>query len=203
MSHKVFKKLNVKESASVIKALNDNLQISDFNPKSAIVMGQSLTFYPEYSLIELSDKTIMPEKQIFALYKSPEHFKILDYTNKPIYELNEECPISLDTGTVIDYVRFFFNFVRGGQGRFNIAESLEDINWQDEPPLNARKAIAKLLIPLNVVGHKNKTFTLKATYLFLDSLIQSEIIVDYKGLISIDNEEILIEDMPVIHEDFD
>lgn len=203
MSHSIFKKLNVKESNAVIKTVNETTSLSDFDSKTAIVMGQNLSFYPEYSLMEISDKSVMPEKQIFALYKSPKDFKILDFTNKPIYELNESCPINLDTGTVIDYVRFFFNFVRGNQGRFIISESLEDITWQDEPPLNARKAIAKLLTPLNVISHKNKIFILRASYLFLDSLIQSDVIIDDKGGISIDNEEILIEDMPVIHEDFD
>ena len=203
MSYNIFKKLTGKESETVIKAINDNTALSDFNPKTAIVMGQTLPFYPEYKLLDLSDKTVMPEKQLFALYKSPSEFKILTYGNEPIYALNKECPIYLDTGTVIDYVRFFFNYVRGAQGRFIIAENLEDINWQDEPPLNARKAIAKLLTPLTVTTHKKKIFTVKATYLFLDCLVQSDIIVDQNGLISIENEEILIEDMPVIHEDFD
>lgn len=203
MAYNAFKKLNVTESKQVIAALNDNSALSDFNPAQSVVMAQNLVFYPEYKLLHLADKTVFPEKNLYAVYKSPQAFKILDYTNTPIYEVNESCPIHLDSGTVTDYVRFFFEFVRGTQGRFIITETLDDIAWQDEPPLNARKAISKLLMPVTVIGNEGKSFKLKATYIFLDGLVQSDLYVDAQGRITMDNDEILIEDMPVIHEDFE
>ena len=203
MSHTIFKKLPAKESQTILKAINDNSDLSDFKMDQTVIMGQGLIFYPEYKLLDIADKTIIPEKQLYVVYKSAKEFQILDFSNQSIYKTNKVAPLQLDAGSVCDYVQFFFNFARGEHGRFILTETLDDIKWQDEPPLNARKAISKLLIPLTVVECKKDKYILKATYLFLDTLIQSQIIVDAKGMITIEDEEILIEDMPVIHEDME
>lgn len=198
----MFKKLSLSDSKKILNAVNEKSDLSDFDPANSVAMAQTLSFYPEYKMIELSDKSIIPEKQLHVIYKSPDDFVIIDYTNAPIYDLNKNCPIYLDSGVVNDYVRFFFQFVRGPHGRFIITESLDDITWQDEPPLNARKAISKLLTPVTLKEHKNGSYALTVTYIFLDSLVKSTIHVDKKGFITVEDEEILIEDMPVIHEDF-
>lgn len=64
----------------------------------------------------------------------PDGITVLDWTNAPIYKLNESVPIVLDDKTVGFYVRFFFTYVRGRHGRFLIVESVDDIAWKDEPP---------------------------------------------------------------------
>src|SRR5262249_28730450 len=117
--------------------------------------------------------------------------------------LNQKIPAKLNDSTVSDYVRFFFSFVRGRHGRFLITESVDDIHWKEDPPPAARKAIGKMVMPVMLVKKENNGgFHLQATMMFKDSLFKSDINVTPNGLVQLSNEELLIEDMPVLDDTF-
>ncbi len=201
MAHALFKKLGVKETKDILSSINGHAELSNFKPEQTIIMAQGLSFYPGFRLLDISDMTTIPEKRIYALVSDKHESILLDYTNEPIYAANEDAPIRLDTGVVADYVRFFFNFVRGAYGRFVLAESLDDIRWQEEPPLNARKAIAKMLTPLTLLERLPENYIMEAGFIFRDSLIKAKLDIDHKGKIRMYDEEIIIEDMPIMDED--
>jgi hypothetical protein len=124
-------------------------------------------------------------------------------SNEPIYALNERAPLQLNDGTVADYVRFFFSNVRGRHGRFLITETVDDIQWREEPPPAARKAIGKILVPLTVTGRDpDGGFRLAACMMFKDSLFKAAVTVRRDGIVSLSDEELLIEDMPVLDDTF-
>ena len=140
----------------------------------------------------------MPPRKVHAVFK-PGSVTVLNWTNEPIYRLNESVPISLNDKNIAEYVRFFFTFVRGRHGRFLITESVDDIAWKDQIPPKARKAIGNLIEPVRLRGIDNDgTFLLSVRMLFKDSLFKSNVRVTPQGLVSLSDEELMVEDMPVL-----
>ena len=204
MFQDAYVKLNKQETASIVETLSPYLDGSSFDPSSAIVMARELPFYPGSKFLDLADHRTMPPARRFAiLAKDKAH--ILDFTNQPIYELNNSYPLNLTLENVSDYVRFFFSFVRGRHGRFLIIESVDDIPWREEPAPSGRKAIGKMVAPMSVtsspaaLGATHKlSFQIVAYMLFKDSLFRADIEVADTGQVKILQETLLIEDIPVI-----
>lgn len=202
MFQDVFVKLDRLELETALEEIGPALEGVRFKPGSLVAMGQDLTFYPGYRFLDLADHDSLPPKRRFVVYK-PGHVVVLNWTNEPIYALNEKAPVSLDDVKVVDYVRFFFTYVRGRHGRFIITEAVDDINWKEDPPPAARKAIGKMLEPVRVTGiDADGTYNLLARMMFKDSLFKSNVHVKPDGLVSLSGEELLIEDMPVLDDTF-
>lgn len=202
MYQDAYTKLDLAEVATILDRINPLFDGAQFDPVETTIMAIDMPFYPGFRLLEISDHTGAPPMQRFVVY-SPEKAVVMNFTNEPIYQLNKELPIKLDKDTVCDYVRFFFTYVRGRHGRFLIAESVDDINWKEDPPPAARKAIGKMLKLLNVTdAGKDGGFKLEATMMFKDSLFKSDVKVTPDGSVSLTDEELLVEDMPVLDDTF-
>ena len=198
MFKEAFEKLDLADVATIVDRLNPLFEGKDFDPVDTVIMALDLPFYPGYRLFDISDHSGVPSSRRFAL-SNTENDIVLNFTNEPIYNLNKDLPIKLTADTVADYVRFFFTYVRGRHGRFLIAETVEDIPWREDPPPAAKKTIGKMLSTLvlkdnGLEGHYN----MNVTMIFKDSLFKSDVSVTSTGFVSLDNEELLIEDMPVL-----
>ena len=195
-------KLELDEIAVILDKLNPEFDGSVFDPVETTILAQELSFYPGYRLLDISDHAAMPPLQRFALYSNSD-FMILNFSNEVIYTLNQKLPINLNEKNVTDYVRFFFTYVRGRHGRFVITENTDDIAWKESPPPAARKAVGTMLMPVTLenIGRESD-YQLSATMVFKDSLFKSKIKVDAKGFVSLSDEELLVEDMPVLNDTF-
>lgn len=196
-------KLSVVEVEALIEQTKGLFDGISLGAAQTIVMARGLPFYPDYRFLDMADHSHMPPARRFLLQHNDD-FIILDFTNAPIYNLNDTCPINLTKANVADYVRFFFQFVRGRHGRFLIVESVDDIQWREEPPPAARKSVGKLINPIAFVSSDtdDNVFRLQAQMMFKDSLFQADIAVEKGGLVTLSNEKLLIEDMPVLDDTF-
>jgi hypothetical protein len=201
MFHEAFVKLDETRAGEVLKVLSPHLDGVDFSPGTAILMSYDPLFYPGWQFIDVADYSYVPSVRRFAMMNDDKVY-VLNWTNEPIYRLNEEAPLKLDPVSVTEYVRFFFTFVRGRHGRFLITETVDDINWKEEPPPAARKAIGRMLFPLEAEQNDSGDYIIKACMMFKDSLFKSDINVKRDGVITISNEELLIEEMPVLDDVF-
>jgi hypothetical protein len=202
MFQEAFEKLELADIATILDRINPALEGATFDPVETTILSLPIHFYKGYQLLDIADNTVMPAIKRYALY-SLENFVVLDFTNKPIYKLNQQAPLQLNPDTVSDYVRFFFSFVRGKHGRFLIVENVDDIHWKDEPPPNARKAISKMVVPVAILEEaKNGDFALESTMVFKGALFKTNIAVQKNGTVTIKNEELLVEDMPVLDDAF-
>lgn len=191
-------KLTVAEVEDVLAKAASSLEGIKFEPENTVIMSRGLDFYPGYKFYDIADQSQNPPHRRFILMKK-DKVVVLDFTNAPIYELNKAAPIYLNEDTVHDYVRFFFNFVRGRHGRFLIVESVDDISWREEPPPSARKSIGKLILPVALItDDEGEGYKLHAQMMFRDSLFSADIAVDKEGLVQLSNEQLMIEDMPVL-----
>ncbi len=195
-----WQKLDAERAARILGEINPHLEPVPFNIESTTIRTQTLPFYRGYQLCELTDLSAVPAARKYAIYKAGD-VNVINWTNQTIYDTNEKAPVILDATTVLSYVRFFFNYVRGRHGRFVIVETIDDIKWQVEPPLQGRKVMQDMLEPLTLVDQeKDGTFVLEAYMVFKDSLFKTRIHVKKDGLVSMSDEELKIEGMPVLQD---
>ncbi len=201
MFQDAFEKLDLAEMATILDRLNPEFEGTSFDPVETMIMAIDVPFYPGFRFLDITNHTVSPALQRFVLYAA-DRVVILDFTNDPIYMLNKELPVQLTPETVFDYVRFFFTYVKGRHGRFLISETVDDINWKEEPPSAARKAIGKMLKEMELKSTENGAYYMEATMIFKDSLFKSDIYVSADGAVTLKDEELLIEDMPVLDDLF-
>jgi hypothetical protein len=195
-----WQKLDPEKAIRILSEINPKLEPVPFAPGSTTLRTQKLGFYGSYELIELTDLSTIPPARKFAVYKSGD-VQVVDWTNQAIYDTNEKAPLTLNERNVVSYVKFFFSYVRGRHGRFLIIENIDDIRWQIEPPLQGRKVMQDMLEPVTLLSaEEDGSFKLSAFMVFKDSLFRTEIHVKKNGLISMSNEELKIEGMPVLQD---
>jgi len=195
-----WQKMDVERAARILSEVNPQLEPVPFSMESTTIRSQRLPFYRDYEFIELTDLSAVPAARKYAIYK-PGDVNVINWTNQAIYETNEKAPIHLDERTVVGYVKFFFGYVRGRHGRFMIIETIDDIRWQVEPPLQGRKVMQQMLEPVTLLGTDDEgTFNLEAFMVFKDSLFKTQIHVKPDGLVSMSEEELKIEGMPILQD---
>lgn len=195
-----WQKLDPEKGARILSEVNPFLEPVPFGFESTTVRMHPLPFYKGYDLFELTDLSAVPAARKYAIYK-PGDVSVINWTNQAIYDTNEKAPVILNEKTIVAYVKFFFGYVRGRHGRFMIVESIDDIRWQVEPPAQGRKVMQEMLEPVTLVDKDAEgTFNLDAYMVFKDSLFKTKIHVRQDGLVSMSNEELKIEGMPVLQD---
>ena len=94
--------------------------------QSTEVSYRMLPFYDQVALIRLKDRSWgKPKLAIYYLTMEGNLFR-LNGTSPPIHEVNAKAPVKITEENVLAYLRFFCFFVRGEEGPFLIAETMED-----------------------------------------------------------------------------
>lgn len=194
-------KLAPEEAGPILQEINTVFDDTEFDAETAVLLGQYIPFYPGYRYLDVSDFESVPNRQRFVIYK-PGHIVALDWTNDPIYQLNEKAPLQLDEGNVSAYARFFFAHVRGRHGRFLLINSVDDIQWREEPPPVVRKAVGKMIQPISIIEQNGNSFILSSCMVFKDALFKARVNITAEGMVNLSDEELLIEDMPILDDVF-
>ncbi len=195
-----WQKVDVERAVGIIAEINPHLQPVPFTEESTTLRRQAVSFYKGYDFCELTDLSAIPAARKYVIYK-PGDVNVISWTNQTIYDMNDKAPIFLNELTVVDYVRFFFRYVRGRSAQFFLTESIDDIRWQVEPPLQGRKVMQEMLSPVTLVSQdEDGTYNLEAYMIFRDSLFKTQIHVSKEGLVNMSKEELKIEGMPVQQE---
>lgn len=192
-----FIKLDPVQAARMVSLINPALDIK-FHPDKSNVMIHNLPFYEGYFIAEISRHDQQPPIVRAAVCNDKGEINVLNWSNDPIMALNRKVPITLNEENTPDYMRFFFTYVRGSHGRFIIIDNVDDIDWREEPAPAGRKALSKMIEPLHVKKREEDgTVIYAASIIFKDSLFAAEVHVRPDGTISLHNEELLVEDIPV------
>lgn len=192
-----FIKLDPVQAARMVELINPSLDIK-FDPAKSNVMIHNLSFYEGYFITEISRHDQQPPIVRAAICNDKGAIHLLNWSNQPIMDLNKTVPITLTEETMADYVRFFFAYVRGSHGRFIIIDTVDDIDWREEPAPAGRKALGKMIEPMHVKKREDDgTVIFAVSIVFKDSLFAAEAHVKPDGIISLHNEELLVEDIPV------
>lgn len=192
---------------------HDMLPVSVPQDKT-LVQVTALPFYDDYKFYALTDMTLPPPNVRYLLHK-PGDLVLMNWTNEPIYDVNEKAPIKLDRKSIVTYAKFFFHYVRGQLGRFIIVEKPEDVSWLDTATDEEKAKVAEHLKPVAYKGiGRDNLFTLTAIVVFKNALFKTDIkVAPYEmdvfdaeagvpehftiGQMKLTNEELLLEDLNV------
>lgn len=195
-----FTKLELNEIAIILDVLNSDIDGSIFDPLETTILAIELPFYEGYRFLSVADHATNPPLQRFVFQKNgASEYTVVDWRFDTIYALNQEVNISLDEKNIIEYVRFFFNFVKGRHGAFVVCESADHVRWKDEPPTEVRTALNDALKPLVLKEKRSDgVFVVEAYMMLKDTLFYTDVFISSGGKVTMSDHEILIENIPVL-----
>ena len=186
------------------------------NKEDIVVSYTSLPFYKDFKLYSVSDNSKPAPNTWYMLYSPGGSAFLMDWTNEPIYKVNEIAPIILNKTTALSYTKFFFHFVRGKLGRFIIVEKPSEVRWLPEAGQEEKDAAKEHIIPLTYKGIARDNFmTLRASVVFKNAIFHTDVKIALFNTESVNsetreaehfsigqmklvNEDLLIEDIKVV-----
>lgn len=214
MKDLAFETLSPDDTRAFLSEIAQDLLPISVPADKTLVQVAALPFYDDYKLYALTDMTLPPPNVRYLIYKTGD-LSIMNWTNEPIYGINEKAPIKLDRKTLVPYSKFFFHFVRGQLGRFIIVEKPEDVRWLDTANEKEKADVAERLMPVTYKGiGRDNLFTLTCTVVFKNALFRTDIkVAPYEmdvfdpeiganehftiGQMKLTNEELLLEELNV------
>jgi hypothetical protein len=209
-----FQTLDTTAAKQLLADIASDIEPVKLPADKTVVQVTDLPFYDEFKLYALSDTTLPAPNTRYILYKKGD-VSLMNWTNEPIYSVNERATIKLDRKTAIPYAKFFFHYVRGQLGRFIIVEKPEEVVWLANANDKEKAEVASRLIPVTYKGvGRDNLFTLTATVVFKNALFSTDIkIAPYEmdvfdaatnapehftiGQMKLINEELLLEELNV------
>ncbi len=197
MFQEAFYKVEGTEAGKVLAEVNPHFSDISFDPGNTTLLAYDLPFYPQHRLMEITQASGTPRARRHFVH-APGRTTVLNWTSEPIYRLNREAPLVLTRETAPVYTRFFLGYVRGRNNRFRIAESVSDIPWREDPPVAVRKAVGRMIQPVQLISAgKSMPYDLFACMVHGASLYRATITLQTDGSVTFSDEECLVDDMPV------
>lgn len=214
MADPTFQKLDAAATQKMLADIASDIAPITLPADKTAIGVADLPFYDEFKLYALTDTTLPAPNTRYALYK-PGDISLLNWTNEPIYSVNERAPIRIDRKTCIPYAKFFFHYVRGQLGRFIIVEKPDEVVWLSNANDKEKADVAERLMPVTYKGiGRDNLITLTATVVFKNALFKTDIkvapfemdVFDPEvgapehftiGQMKLTNEDLLLEDLNV------
>lgn len=166
------------------------------SPQSTQVSWRTLPFYETVALIRVKDPNWVNKKMnIYYLTDQGNLFR-LNGTSPPIHEVNSKAPIKVNETNVLEYLRFFCFFVRGEEGPFYIAESMEDPNMPVQMDETTRSVIEGTVRPASFEGmNEQGHFLCDAVVFYSNALFIANFAIQQSGMIEMLNDEPIAGDL--------
>ena len=197
MYHITWTDVDEEDVPRLLADINQEMEDGGFDPSETTIQRHELPFYADLELMLVTDESADPVLEKKVLY-SEDKVYILNWTNQPIYTANEEAPIMVNEDLAPLYSKFFFDHVRGRHGRFMIVEDADEIDWSEEPPEEGKKSINDMITPVEVYETSDEGKISMSSYMiFKDSLFKANIHLEKDGMVSLSDEALIVEGMPV------
>jgi len=185
------------ELAGFLEQINPIDNKYKVSAESTQVHWRQLPFYDSVALIKVKDPNWVNQKlTIYYLTDQGNLFR-LNGTSPPIHEVNAKAPIKVNEENVLEYLRFFCFFVRGEEGPFYIAESMEDPNMPTDMDDTTRSVVegtvrGATFDGVNEQGH----FLCDAVVFYSNALFIANFAVQPTGMIEMLDDEPIAADLP-------
>lgn len=199
MDTSAYQKLDANQASKTLADFSGILPGSPIDSQTVQIMAAPTSFYPDTKVYDILDRGAHPPRG-FTVVAKGKATTLVDYSVKTLQEMNDNYALRLSDETVCDYLRFYFRYVQGSYGRFNLIESVEDIAWREEPPSTAKKALSDIIESLPqamAYDEDEKIWFGKLSFIFQTSLFQAIIIVAHTGEVTIRDQKLVIDQMPV------
>lgn len=186
------------ELAGFLEQINPVDSKYQVSTQSTQVHWRQLPFYEKVVLIRVKDPNWV-EKNLNIYYLTNEgNLFRLNGTSPPIHEVNAKAPIKVTEENVLEYLRFFCFFVRGEEGPFYIAESMDDPNMPKEMDDTTRSVIEGTIRPASYEGKNEQNHLLcDAVVFYSNALFIANFAVQPSGMIEMLDDEPIAADLPV------
>jgi hypothetical protein len=158
---------------------------------------RALPFYSNVVLIRVRDPGwANPAMTLYYLTKEGDLFR-LNGTSPPIHEVNAKAPIQVTEDNVLDYLRFFCYFVRGEDGPFYIAETMDDPVMPRGLDDTTHAVLEGAVRPASFEGMDDKgNFLCDAVVFYANGLFLANFSVQPGGMIEMLGDEKITDDLP-------
>jgi hypothetical protein len=168
------------------------------SPETTSVSWRSLSFYEQVVLIRVRDRTWVPENLSVYYLANQGTLTRLDGTSPPIHQTNADAPIRLSDDNVMEYLHFFCFFVRGEDGPFLVAESMDTHGMPRTMDDTTRRVIEGTIRPATFEGKNAEGFWLcDAIVFYSNALFFSNFAIQPTGMIEMTDDDPLAQDLPV------
>ncbi len=159
---------------------------------------QALPFYRRFKLL-IADVNLRHRPLQFRYADDGAELYILGATPDHIYKVNQREALHLGLSDVSGYVRFFYENISGAD--ITVVEKPDDLHWlqsaQTEAAPRGKKQVAENLIhPIRVVQDA-AGYTVVATALRSDELVELSLSIAPSGRVDVKNQKALVEKLPV------
>lgn len=164
---------------------------------STQVSWRMLPFYDSVALIRVQDPNWMNKKLVIYYLTDQGNLFPLNGTSPPIHEVNAKAPIKVTEENVLEYLKFFCFFVRGEEGPFYIAESMDDPNMPANMDDTTRSVIEGTIREASFEGvNEQGHFLCDAVVFYSNALFIANFAVQPTGMIEMLDDEPIAADLP-------
>jgi hypothetical protein len=166
--------------------------------ESTQVHWRMLPFYDTVALIRVKDPNWVNKKlNIYYLTDQGNLFR-LNGTSPPIHEINAKAPIKVTEANVLEYLRFFCFFVRGEEGPFYIAETMDDPNMPVDMDDTTRAVIEGTVHPASFEGmNEQGHYQCEAVVFYSNALFKADFAIQPSGMIEMLDDTPIAGELPV------
>jgi hypothetical protein len=144
------------------------------------------------------DPNWMPKKLNVYYLTTQGNLYRLNGTSPPIHEVNALAPVKITDDNVLEYLRFFCFFVRGEEGPFLIAESMDNPDMPAGMDDKTRTVVSGTIRPASYEGRNEAGFFLcDAVVFYSNALFIANFAVQPGGMIEMLDDEPIAADLPV------
>jgi hypothetical protein len=167
------------------------------DPATTQVHWRMLPFYESVALIRVKDSNWVSENlNVYYLTDQGNLFR-LNGTSPPIHEVNAKAPVKITENNVMEYLRFFCFFVRGEEGPFYVAESMDDPNMPKDMDEATRAVIESVVREASYEGtNEQGHYLCNAVVFYSNALFYADFAVQPSGMIEMLDDEPIAADLP-------
>ncbi len=168
------------------------------SPATTKVEYRMLPFYDQVAMIRIKDPAWTPSNLYLYYLTDQGNLYWLNGTSPPIHEINAKAPVKITDDNVLEYLKFFCFFVRGEEGPFLIAESMDDPYIPQNMDERTRSVIEGTVRPAAYEGKNEKGFFLcDAVVFYSNAMFIANFAVQPGGMIEMLDDEPIAGDLAV------
>lgn len=192
-----YQKCAPEEIEALLARMNDIYPDHGFRAQGLAVLRKTLGFYPGALYYDVTQADISPSRSV-QIVVGKKSALILDGNLDRLHQFNLGYPLALDRNQVLDYARFFFAHVIGPHGQTVLVDTVEDINFREEPTPALRKTLNEKIVPLTLnASLTDGGYQLRGSLLIKSTLYNAIMDIDLTGIITAQPNRVLAEVLPI------
>ena len=178
-------------TAKIIKAVKNSGEPCLFNESTSEVKVRKLPFYSDINLYRITNYASLPAFTFDYLGDGHRMF-FLDGTFEPLFGFNSSDHFNLTRDNILDYIEFYFDYVRDNEGEIRVIKSIQNHAGLDSLPPSELSDISSRDWDSKVsFNSDDKSFTVSTIIEHVGSLVRAKINIDNAGRVTIMDYQLL------------